>query len=320
MFPRFEAWNNMTKNGDNIVIVSHPTPDGDALGSAFALAQALDAAGKKPVLLLDKFSDKFNFLKGQEYIHTGDGSDLLCDVLIAVDCGEKSRMGVAEELFARTPITINIDHHINNKNFARFNYIDPNCSSTCEVIFNIVNMYIPISKNMAEALYTGILTDTGGFRHANTSAETMEIVAMLMRVGIDVGDIQRRTMYAHSKAETAIFATALQNTKYVDGHCITYSTISQAELAAAGAEYKDLDGIAEYLLNTEDTCASVLFTQRKDGKTKASFRSVTADVAEVAGKFAGGGHKFAAAAVVEADLETAVNQVLDALKATAGTC
>ena len=318
MFPRFEAWNSMTKNGDNIVIVTHPSPDGDALGSAFALAQALDIAGKKPVVLLDTFSEKFNFLKGQEYIYTGNISSLPCDVFIAVDCGEKSRMGGAEELFNRTAITINIDHHINNKNFARFNYIDPNCSSTCEVIFNIVSMYIPISRDIAEALYTGIVTDTGGFRHASCSAETMEITAMLMRVGIDIGDIHRRTIHAHSKTETAIFAAALQSRQYLDGYPIAYAAITQADLKAAGAVYTDLDGIAEYLLNTNGITAAALFTQRGDGKTKVSMRSVGINVSEIAGKLGGGGHKFAAACVLESGLEEVVPQVLAELKAATG--
>jgi len=318
MFPRFEAWNNMTKNGDSIVIVSHPTPDGDALGSAFALAMALDIAGKKPIVLLDHFSDKYNYLKGQEYIYTGDINSLACDVFIAVDCGEKSRIGIAEELFNRTPITINIDHHLNNKTFARFNYIDSGASSTCEVIFNIISMYIPITKDIAEALYTGILTDTGGFRHANTSAGTMEIVAMLMRAGIDVGKIQRKSLYAHSKVEKAIFTTALNNTKFIEGYPIAYTTLSQEELDAVGAKYSDLDGIADYILNTEGICVSALFTQRKDGKTKASLRSVSPDVAAIANQFNGGGHKFAAAAEVEAPLKEAVDNVVNALKSVVG--
>ena len=315
MFSRFEAWNNMTKNGDNIVITSHPTPDGDALGSAFALAQALAAAGKKPVVVLDEYSERFNFLSGAEYLYKGDIANLSCDVFVSVDCGDKKRVGAALELFNRCQITINIDHHVNNSNFARFNYIDAGSSSTCEVIFSIVNMHVPISKDIAEALYMGIATDTGGFRHSSTSAETMEIAAMLMRTGIDISKIQRKAIYAHSRIEAAIFSKALANICYVEGHPIAYTVLTQKELDEVGATYSDLDGIAEYVLNIDGISVSAFFTERPEGKTKVSFRSVNTDVNAIASGFGGGGHKFAAAANFEAPLEDGIKKVLDALKA-----
>ena len=315
MFPRHEAWNNMTKNGDNIVIVSHPTPDGDALGSAFALAEALEIAGKKPVVLLDQYSEKFNFLSGKKFIYKGDAATLDCDVFIAVDCGEAKRISSAENLFNRSLITINIDHHLNNKNFARFNYIDPGASSTCEIIFNIINMYTPITKDIAEALYTGIVTDTGCFRHSNTTPHTMEIVAMLMRANIDFGEIQRRAIHANTRVEAAIFAKALQNIQYLEKHPVAYTCLKPEEMDEAGAKYADLDGIAEYLLNIEGISASAFFTQRPGGQVKVSMRSLGPDVSAIAAKFGGGGHKFAAAAQFAAEFEDGVKQVLEALRA-----
>ena len=315
MFSRFEAWNNMTKNGDNIVIASHPAPDGDAIGSSLALASALHRVGKKPVVILDKYSSRFDFLEGREFIYNGKIESLACDVFIAVDCGDKIRVGEAEELFNRTPVTINIDHHINNSNFARLNYVDTNSSSTSEVIFTIINMHVPITKGIAEALYMGIVTDTGGFRHLATSAETMEIAALLMRTGIDFSDIQRRAIYLHSHIEAQIFSKAIQKMQFVEGYPIIYTVLTQNDLKAFHATYSDLDGIAEYMLNTEGAVVSAFFTERLEGKVKVSFRSSGLDVRLLAENFGGGGHKFAAAGNFTSGLDEGVNLVLDAVKA-----
>ncbi|MCL2573226.1 MAG: bifunctional oligoribonuclease/PAP phosphatase NrnA [Defluviitaleaceae bacterium] len=315
MFSRFEAWNNMTKNGDNIVIASHPTPDGDAIGSALALALALHLAGKKPTVILDKYSSRFDFVKGCEFIYTGDLDKLTCDVFIAVDCGDKIRVGEAEELFNRSPITINIDHHVNNSNFARLNYVDTNASSTAEVIFTIINMHIPITKDIAESLYMGIVTDTGGFRHSATSAETMEIAALLMRTGIDFSGIQRNAIYSHSHIEAQIFAKAIQKMQFVEGYPIVYTVLTQEDMRAVHATYSDLDGIAEYMLNTEDAVVSAFFTERLEGRVKVSFRSSNLDVRLLAENFGGGGHKFAAAGNFVSGLDEGVSLVLDAIKA-----
>jgi phosphoesterase RecJ-like protein len=315
MFSRFEAWNNMTKNGENIVIASHPTPDGDAIGSSLALALALHRAGKKPVVVLDEYSARFDFVAGREFIYKGRIENLTCDVFIAVDCGEKIRVGEAEELFNRAPITINIDHHVNNSNFARFNYVDVNASSTSEVVFSIINMYIPINKEIAEALYMGIVTDTGGFRYSATSAETMEIAALLMRTGIDFSEIQRKAIYSHSHREAQIFAKAIQKMQFVEGYPIVYTVLTQEDMRAVHATYSDLDGIAEYMLNTEDAAVSAFFTERLEGRVKVSFRSGSLDIRLLAEHFGGGGHKFAAAGNFVSGLDEGVELVLDAVKA-----
>ncbi|MCL2375872.1 MAG: bifunctional oligoribonuclease/PAP phosphatase NrnA [Defluviitaleaceae bacterium] len=314
MFSRQEAWDNMTQNGENIVIATHHSPDGDALGSAFGTALALHYAGKKPVVLLDEHSAKFNFLPGREFIYDGDIADLACDVFIAVDCGDKGRVSMAEDLLGRAPVTINIDHHVNNDGFAQHNYIDAVASSTCEVIWDIIKTRISITKEIATVLYTGICTDTGGFRHSATSPKTMAAVALLMGAGIDISDIQRRAMYSHSKVEAKIFATAIQKMQFMEEHPVAYTVLTQKDLNDVGAVYSDLDGIASYILDTEGIEVSVFFTERTHGKVKASFRSNSLDVREIAENFGGGGHKFAASGSFVAEVEEGVRLVLDAVK------
>jgi len=314
MFSKTEAWSNITKNGDNIVIVSHPSPDGDAIGSCYALALALELLDKKPVVILDNFNSKYDFLQGKKFLYTGDISKLKCDVFICVDCGDKKRIGEAESIFNNTPITINIDHHINNGNFARFNYIDTAASSTCEVIFDIINMAIPVNKNIAEALYTGIVTDTGGFRYSSTSPQTMETVARLMRTGIDFTSIQYHSLYSRSKVEVEVFALALSNIEYVQGYPIAYTTLKQSEMEKIGANHSDLDGIVEHVLNIKGIEIGAFFYERQVGYTKVSLRSKDIAINGVAQSFGGGGHKFAAAANFKADFEQGCSQVINSLK------
>ncbi|MCL2350694.1 MAG: DHHA1 domain-containing protein, partial [Defluviitaleaceae bacterium] len=231
------------------------------------------------------------------------------------DCGELSRVGGgAAELFERAPVSINIDHHVSNTRFAKLNYVDALVSSTCELIFGIITMFVPITKDMAESIYLGIITDTGSFRYPSTSPHTMEIVATLMRTGIDFANIQQMVMHNRSRVEIAIFTRAMQNLKYTDNGHIAYTSLSAAEMQAVGAEFSDLEGIAEQLLNISDIKASILLTERPGGRVKASFRSRGADVNKVAGCLCGGGHKYAAAAVFEAgSFEEGIKLALETL-------
>ncbi|MCL2397152.1 MAG: bifunctional oligoribonuclease/PAP phosphatase NrnA [Defluviitaleaceae bacterium] len=314
MLSAHDAWRNLTENGDNIVIVTHPTPDGDALGSAFGLALALDAAGKRPMVMLDRFSAKYDFLVERRFVLACDDALPDFDVLVAVDCGDKSRVWARDGLLGRPAVTINIDHHVGNDNFANHNYVDTSASSTCQVIYEIIQPHVAIGKEIAAALYAGIVTDTGAFRHSGTTPRTMEIAGALMSAGIDFGRIQRETIHARTRIETEIFAKAIQNIRYTEGYPIAHTFVSPEEMAAVGAKITDLDGIVEYVLNVEGISVAAFFTQRSNGMIKVSLRSSGVDVNAIAGQFGGGGHKFAAAAQFAAPLEEGRREVIDVIK------
>jgi len=303
LFSRFEAWNVLTKNGNDIIITGHSNPDGDAIGSCFALAQALALCGKKPVILLGEYSDKFDFLAGKEFLYTGkDWNSLTCDVFVSLDCGDESRVGAVREIFNRTPITINIDHHISNNNFARYNYIDTEASSTAEVVFNIINMSVPVDKDIAAALYMGMASDTGGFRFANCTPYTMEIAALLMRTGIDHAAIQQNALYDRSKVEMKVLGLVLKNMEFAENHPIAYSVLSIEELEEIGAKGTDLSSLSEFLRSTKGIKVAACFTQRPGGNVKVSLRSSgNVDVNAVCMDFGGGGHKNAAGTIIKTD-------------------
>ncbi|MCL2854161.1 MAG: bifunctional oligoribonuclease/PAP phosphatase NrnA [Defluviitaleaceae bacterium] len=309
-FSTKEAWDNMTKNGENIVIVTHYGPDGDAVGSCFALAYALKKAGFSPKVVLDNYNDKLNVVDGSEFIFKGDTRIMPIDLLICLDCGDFARVAAPGDLFARAFVTINVDHHMGNDGFATHNYVDTTAPSTCEIVFSIINPFVPMTKDMASALYLGMVTDTGGFRYSATTPKTMEIAGKLMSVGIDFTTIQQRAVYTRSKVENAIFSKALQNLVHMPNG-LTYTTITQVEMAEAGADYSDLEGIAEHMLSIEGTKIAAFFNERPV-RTKVSFRSKEYEINTIAAKFGGGGHKFAAAASFESNFDEGVAAVLAA--------
>jgi len=305
-----DIWRKITSNLWDVAIVTHHNPDGDAIGACFALAHALYSRGFVPRVVLDDYSNKFDIVKGKEFV---DNSITSYDLVVALDCGDISRIYDPNGLFANAKTTINIDHHISNDSFAMYNYVDANASSTCELVYDVLEHNIRIDKDMAEALYMGIFTDTGGFRYSATSPKTMSIVSSLMERQIDFGAIQEKMMYAKTPAQVAAFTTALGNLAYIGGN-IAYTTLTIEEMAKAGANRGDLQGIVEYLRNIDKVEIAVFFSELEGGYTRASFRSNGADVNLIASQFGGGGHKFAAAASFEAPFEEGVAQVLEVLK------
>jgi len=293
---------NILQTNDNFVLVTHMGPDGDAIGSCFGLAHALNSLGKSVKVVLGVFPEKYTIIPGAEFLH--DGNDLKPDVAIALDCADQSRIASPRYLFQDAPTTICIDHHITNAGFAKINLIDPAASSTCEIVYNLIKDITPISYNIAFALYAGILTDTGGFKYDSTQKQTLEIAANLISTGIDFTKIYNELLHTHSFAGGKALGIVINNMKQALDGRITYSTISADELISVGAKSFELDGAVEYLLNTLDTEASVFvyaktpeeLQYQNQPPVKVSFRSKGADVGVVAKRMGGGGHRMASGA------------------------
>lgn len=305
------------ENIETIYIGSHINPDGDALGSALAMAMALKDLGKTPVVLLDKYDDKYNILKGREYIFNGDYSSLKPEAFIAVDCGSKERLGRAEEVFNKAELTYNIDHHISNTLFAKNNIVNGAASSASEVVYEVIKDFAAITKDIAEALYIGILTDTGGFMYSSTSKRTHQITGELVDKGIDTPFIHSKVLKEHTIEQVKIFNKALNNI-VIDGS-LAYSVVTDSEIKECKGYYSDLDGIVEYLLNIRGINISLLVSERENGIVKLSFRSKFHDVNKIAAAFGGGGHTLAAgASVKDRVVEEVVALAISEIKKQAG--
>jgi len=205
----------------------------------------------------------------------------------------------------RAALVVCVDHHLSHNLFSRYSYLDADASSTCELIYRILSPMIDLDTDIASALYAGLLTDTGGFRHSCTSAETMRMAADLMSYHIPFTELYNELMRRHSLTETWVLRAALNNLCLLCGNRLAAAFISSGEMDEIHAEMTDTDGVSEYLLNITGVEVSVFLYEKTKGEVKASLRSTKLNLSEIAKTFGGGGHKHAAGCTINAALPDA---------------
>ncbi len=297
----------------NVVhIAGHTNPDGDAISSCLALGTALEAAGKEVSVLLEAYGGKYDSIPNKYLVKSANKK---ADLFIALDCGDAERLGDAYHWFLQADVTVNIDHHVSNTHYGQYNFVQGDASSTSELVYEFLEGNYPIDKNMAAALYTGLIYDTGAFRHSSTSPRTMEIAAELMRKDIPFTQIYNLYFDSRSFSELKLMGQALQNaTLYFDGKVI-FATITNAEMAACNGSHKELDAIVNYLKGVDGVCVACFLYEKTENTVKASFRGADGyDVCALAQTFGGGGHIKAAGCTIEQDMQQAKQMVLDALQ------
>lgn len=302
-----EKLNGITSVG----ISGHIRPDGDCVGSTMAVYNYI--ATYYPEIKVDVYLESipnvFHFLKHTDKIQT-TSEDKEYDLFIVLDCGDKERLGSNAKYFELAKHTLCIDHHASNQAFAEENYIIPDASSTCELVYNMMETD-KITKEIAECLYTGIVHDTGVFQYSCTSAQTMNIVGILMEKGINYPKIVDDTFYTKTYDQNRILGYALLNSKlYLDGKVIlTYLTRENME--EFHCTPKELDGIVNQLRVTKDTVVAVFLYETEDGSFKASFRvNGEFNVAEIALVFGGGGHIKAAGCNIFGEIDEVISRIL----------
>lgn len=277
-------------NTSTVVLSGHTNPDGDAIGSSLAFARCLKIAGKDVYVLLEDYNETYNLIPGSELIYKGDYKTLNPEVFIALDCGDKHRLGDAEAVFDRTEITINIDHHISNPGYAKYNHVPNDFSSTCEVIYPFITRYFAIDEKIATALYTGIVFDTGGFKHGCTKPSTLMMAAKLLEWNIPFTEILNEMLYYHSQTEARAFPKALSTMKIHDKFPIAYGYITKDMLKEVDASPKDLGGVVDYFINTRGVEVALFAYEKKPDLSKVSLRSKDLNVNKIAAIYGGGGH------------------------------
>jgi len=293
-----------------IAIAGHVSPDGDAVASCLALALCFNKLGKKTVVLLEEIPVRYSSLNGREYLQSDVEAELNHDLFVCCDCGSKERMGKFQEIFDKTDKTIVIDHHVSNTSYGTVNYVDPSASSTSEMVYDIIECIGNMDKDIAEAIYMGIIFDTGGLRFKSTTPETMIKVAKLMETGIPFSKIFTESMLTHSYIEAKIFSKAIEKMKFVEGLPVAYSFLTKEDMDSVNATRADLEGIVEYILNTKGAEVSVFVSQSGENESRVSFRSLEFDVNIIASNWGGGGHVNAAGATIKMKPEAALNDIL----------
>ncbi|MDD5945450.1 MAG: bifunctional oligoribonuclease/PAP phosphatase NrnA [Clostridia bacterium] len=309
----FEEITEIIDECDSIAVAGHVSPDGDAVSSCCAVAMALEKKGKQVTVFLEDVPEKFRAVPYSDKIKT-EPSDEDFDLFISLDCGDEGRLGEFTYLIKNT-LTVNIDHHVSNTYFGRYNFVDGDASSTCELVYRLLDGWCPLDKDIAYALYTGIIFDTGCFKHSSTSPFTMQAAAELMTYNIPFTEIQEKLFYSHTPVEAKMLGTAIENMELMCGGSLAVSQLSIEEMEKNGGNSKDADAIVSYLKNTDGVDAAVFFYEKKKGEIKASMRSnERVNVSEIAVKFGGGGHVRASGCTLFGTFEEVMPKVVEELK------
>lgn len=275
---------------NSIAILTHENPDGDAVGSSLALMLALKKLGKNVDVIIPSLNKMYEILPGYDEIKREVSGDITYDLCIALDSSDLERLHVCKEIFEKAKNTMVIDHHITNQNFGDVNYVNAVASSTCQNLIVIMGyLDISISKEIATCLYTGILTDTGGFRY-NVQIETFEFAAMLLETGIDIARIYRNFFDLTTLPRTKILGKAIERMELISNGRIAFTYITKEDEEKYGLTDGDHEGIVNYGRNIENVEVSV-FVRQIDEKFKVSLRSNEyVNVSLIATKYGGGGH------------------------------
>ncbi len=301
----------MLAHADSIAIGGHIRPDGDCVGSCMGLYQYIrdNYPEKKVDVYLEDIPEPFAFLEGTQEIRHDIPEGKGYDLFICMDCGDKERLGFSVPLFEGAENTLCIDHHVSNGSFAVSNYIIPDASSTSELVFQLMDKS-KISRTAAEALYLGIVHDTGVFQYSCAGPSTFEAAAELLKKGIDAPGIIRDTYYVKTYAQNQILGRALmESILFLNGKCIV-SYIRKATMDFYRVTPKELDGIVSHLRNTKGVHVAVFMYELEPEVYKVSLRSDDlVDVSMIAAQYGGGGHKKAAGLEMHGNFYSVINRL-----------
>ena len=286
------------QHGHRFLLTSHARPDGDSLGSQLALAAALQQLGKQVrIVNSDPAPALYAFLPDLPTIEITASVDDPYDAVVVLECSTLHRPGVTGLEGRRL---INIDHHEGNAMYGDINWHDVSACACAEMVFDLIEaLGARLTPAMATHLYVAILTDTGGFRHANITARTFEICRRVAETGVDPATVAAAVYTNGSLGRLRLTGMLLDRMKLEHGQQIAVLTVNDAMLAEAGCDPDDLEGIVNLPLATREVRA-VIFLKETEGGLRMSLRSKdTIDVRRVAVSFGGGGHRNAAGFTVE---------------------
>lgn len=301
-----------------VLIVAHTHPDADAMGSSLALAWALRSIGIDALVFNESgMPDCLNFLTLPGPV-LSSLERLPCDpqLVVALDCGDRARLGEAiQPLLDRVP-TVNIDHHLANPLFGtEANWVDPGRAATGEMIAMIAKeLRAPLHGALGESLYVAISADTGNFSYGNTTPEALRLVAEMLEEGVNISRLREKMENNWSTARLRLWGRLMQETRILEDGKLAVALITQEIMREYGADREDSEGFVEQLRRLSGVRVGlILREEEKDGKiqVKASLRSSGKDnVRDVAAQFGGGGHRNAAGATLPLDAEKALAVML----------
>lgn len=301
---------DILKDVKSVGITGHIRPDGDCTGSVLALYNYIveNMPETDVDLYLEQPGSEFYYLKNIDKIKNTP-EDKKYDVFFVLDCSSLDRIEPFISCFNNASKTVCIDHHVSNTGFTDLSKIEPQASSSCEVLYGTMDAD-KISRNVAECIYTGIIHDTGVFKYSCTSKKTMEIAGEMMEKGIDYSDIIDNTFYKKTYVQNQILGRALlESVLFYDGKCI-FTTVTIDEMEFYGVTGRELGGIVEQLRLTDGVEVAIFLYQTGEEEYKVSLRSKKKiDVAAIATQFGGGGHVRAAGYTAKGSVYQIINSI-----------
>ncbi len=301
----------------NILITSHVNPDGDAIGSGLALMKGIEKLNKNcnvRFVLQDKTPDRIKFLKLEKRAEIYNPQEkYIFDLAVCVDSATLERTGTVKELIENCE-KINIDHHISNPCYGQLNYVE-DISSTSEVVYKFLKFTeTEIDIDMAEALYTGLVNDTGNFKHSNATEKTFQMAGDLVSIGVDNSKIVREFLNTKSMAAIKLLGQAMYEMKFDEEKKLVYFFLSYEDMQKVNGRKEDTEEIVETLVSYEKAEVSLFLREDKPGVIKGSMRSkYDVNVNEIASIFGGGGHIKASGFTSTLPHEEIIKKVLEKL-------
>lgn len=304
------------KQANSVLIMTHMRPDGDALGGALALSAALDFL-KTPNQVCDETDIPSNlaFIEGVEKVRKTPQGDY--DLVVTVDCSDEQRLGQLSEAFflaKRKKIdTVNIDHHVSNTRFAKYNFVQ-NCAANCMHIASLIEyMGVPFDKKVANYLMIGLLSDSGNFSHDDVKEDTLLLAAKLMKAGADIHHLNEMLFKCQPKARAMLYARTMSGMRFYHDNRFAVIVVTKKNMDDCGADVGMTEGFVDFPLSIDTVEVAASLLEVKKGQYKISLRSKAyVDVNRLAGCYGGGGHVRAAGCMLFGDVE----DVLDRLSYT----
>lgn len=293
-----------------IFLSTHINPDGDAIGSLIALGLGLQQHGKHIYLYnASPIPAVYRFLPGVQLVQQVLPESSAWDTAVVLDCGTLDRIGAAVDFVRGLPQVINIDHHVTNTNFGQYRLVDSTACSSAEIVYRLLKkMAITIDAAIAMSIYTGILTDTGSFRFANTNSAAYTICSEMVQAGVDPYTVAQHVYGTYSLGRIKLLNMALDSIEISANGKLSLMTLTQDMFRETDTNPEDVDGMINYAKRIEDVKVAALIMENENGAVQkryhVSLRSDgTVDVAEIAASFGGGGHFSAAGFGVESSLK-----------------
>ncbi len=311
------------KGSNDFIVTSHISPDGDNIGSTLGIYYSLKKLGKNVYYVLDDNTPQnLKFLVEDINILKSSEIDLKDYSIIALDCGDKNRICLSDELRDNAKKIVCIDHHASNDSYGDFNYIDVHASSTCELVYNLLVRFNEtqnidfIDETTATALYTGLATDTGNFAYSSTNPSSFEMAKELLLKGAKRDMIIQAVFQSNSYNYYKLLGEALNTLDIVDGK-IASIMVTKEMLKRNEISFNDVDGITSYTRDIEGVEVGILIKEKKENEVKVSLRSKNyVDVSLIAQSFNGGGHVRASGCTIYDSVENAKQKVLEAVLKT----